>query len=113
MDCREKAGEALRELAGEFGLADLTDPDSIRRRILWRKEEADARRRQLESRIDVYERHRIPHLEQQLHDARLDAGAWEAAARSGERREHRLLWAYVALIVIGVVACIAIPLISY
>ena len=103
-----KAEQALRELADEFGLAELTDPDSIRRRILFRDADRDSRTHQLEAKIDVLEHHRIPHLEAQLHDARIDGSAWENRAQLAESREGRLLWAYIALVALGVIGCLVV-----
>lgn len=103
-----KAEQALRELADEFGLAGVSDPDSIRRRILFRDADRDSRTHQLEARIDVLENHRIPHLETQLRGARIDSSAWENRAQLAEAREHRLLWAYIALVALGVVGCLVV-----
>ena len=113
MTTDEKATESLRELAHEFGLSDVTDPDSIRRRILFRLAERDSRARQLESRIDVFERHRVPHLEAQLHEIEVDLSAWRERARSAEATTGKLLWAYVGLVALGLAGCIAIPLLAY
>ena len=109
----EKAGESLRELAHEFGLVDVTDPDAIRRRVLYRDAERDSRVRQLEARAEVLERHTLPHLKEELRQANVEASAWRERARSAEATTGKLLWAYVALVALGLAGCLAIPLLAY
>ena len=113
METTDKAVDALRELAQEFAIAGVDDPDSIRRMILFRECERGSRVRQLEARADVLERHTVPHLKEELRQANVEAEAWRARARSAEAATGKLLWAYAALIVLGLAACVLIPLISY
>jgi len=109
----EKAADALRELAQEFAIADVDDPDSIRRMILYREYERGSRVRQLEARADVLERHTLPYLKEELRQANVEASAWRDRARSAERRTATLLWWHVALVVLGLLGCVAIPLLAY